>query len=71
MAPSAIKRAVEAVGSQARLAELLSVTPQAVHLWVRKNYVPATRVLGIEAATGGRVSRHELRPDLYPVEVAA
>jgi DNA-binding transcriptional regulator YdaS (Cro superfamily) len=23
-------------------------------------------VLKVEAATGGRVTRHELRPDLYP-----
>jgi DNA-binding transcriptional regulator YdaS (Cro superfamily) len=28
--------------------------------------VPAERVLSIEAATG--VPRHELRPDLYPLE---
>jgi DNA-binding transcriptional regulator YdaS (Cro superfamily) len=33
--------------------------------------VPAERVLLIEAATGGRVSRHELRPDLYPLEKIA
>jgi DNA-binding transcriptional regulator YdaS (Cro superfamily) len=26
------------------------------------------RVLQVEAATGGIVTRHELRPDLYPVE---
>ncbi len=30
--------------------------------------VPPGRVLAIEAATDHRVSRHELRPDLYPKE---
>jgi len=33
--------------------------------------VPAERVLAIENATDGVISRHELRPDLYPVEQAA
>ena len=30
--------------------------------------VPAERVIEIESATGGQVTRHELRPDLYPKE---
>jgi TorA maturation chaperone TorD len=31
--------------------------------------VPAEYVLKIEQATGGRVSRHSLRPDLYPLDM--
>lgn len=60
-----LQRAAEAVGSQQRLAEVLGITPQAVSQWDR---VPAERVIAIERATGGKVTRHELRPDLYPAE---
>jgi DNA-binding transcriptional regulator YdaS (Cro superfamily) len=51
-------------GRLTRLAEMLAISPAAVSQWDR---VPAERVLEVERATG--VSRHELRPDLYPVEV--
>lgn len=47
------------------------ISPQAVHKWVVTGIVPAGRVLAIEAATDGRVSRHELRPDLYPTSAAS
>jgi len=46
-----------------KLAAELRVTPQAVYKWRR---VPAEQVLHVERITG--VSRHELRPDLYPSE---
>jgi DNA-binding transcriptional regulator YdaS (Cro superfamily) len=39
------------------------ITRQAVSLWVR---CPAERVLQVERATNGVVSRHRLRPDIYP-----
>jgi DNA-binding transcriptional regulator YdaS (Cro superfamily) len=45
------------------------VSAQAVGLWVKSKKVPADRVLAIEAASG--VSRHDLRPDIYPREEAA
>ena len=51
------------------LASALGVPPPLVSQWktgVRR--VPAERVLAIEAATGHRVSRHDLRPDIYPRE---
>jgi len=38
------------------------ISSQAVSQWAR---VPAARCLVIEAQTQGRVTRHELRPDLY------
>lgn len=59
-----IERAIQVVGSQDKLAAKLNVTKQAITKWRRR--VPAERVLGIEAATGGAVTRHDLRPDLYP-----
>jgi DNA-binding transcriptional regulator YdaS (Cro superfamily) len=63
-ATSAIERAFQILGSQLALAVRLGVTPQAVVKWKRR--VPSERVLDIEAATGGQVTRHDLRPDLYP-----
>lgn len=60
-----ICKAAKAAGGQSALARLLKVTPQAVQKMCASGRVPAERVLEIEKATG--VSRHELRPDLYPV----
>lgn len=68
---SNIEKAVWLVGGQSAMARILGCTPQAVQQWVDRNRVPAERVLPIEAATSGRVTRHELRPDLYPVEQSA
>lgn len=67
----AIQHACDLVGGQSALARLLStetdrLTPQAIQYWCRKGRVPAERVLAIEAAVEGQVSRYDLRPDLYP-----
>lgn len=62
----ALKLAVEAVGGQAVFARLIGVTPQAVSQWKE---VPPLRVLVVERVSG--VPRHELRPDLYPLETGA
>jgi len=61
----ALKRAIEAVGGLAGLADSLGVTKQAISQW---DEVPPLRVLAVERVSG--VSRHELRPDLYPLEEA-
>lgn len=63
-----IRKAVAIVGNQTKLAEVCDVAPSAVQQWVASGHVPAKRVLTIEAATGGQVTRHELRPDIYPAE---
>jgi len=61
--------AISKAGDQSKLARLLGVKPQHVQNWLRRNKrVPAMRVLEIERATN--VSRHDLRPDIYPREVA-
>lgn len=59
-----INRAVDVAGSQSSLARTLRCTPQNVQRMCSTGHVPAKHVLKIEAATG--VSRHDLRPDLYP-----
>lgn len=57
----ALERAIKAAGGLAKLAAPLGITAQAVSQW---DEVPPLRVLAVEQASG--VSRHELRPDLYP-----
>nr|WP_241678173.1 YdaS family helix-turn-helix protein [Pseudomonas kitaguniensis] len=56
--------AAKAAGSQTALAKELGCTPQNVQWMCSTGSVPAKHVLKIEAVTG--VSRHQLRPDLYP-----
>ena len=59
---SPIELAAEAVGGITNLATALSESPQAVSNW-RKRGVPLVRCSDIERATGGAVSRRDLRPD--------
>jgi DNA-binding transcriptional regulator YdaS (Cro superfamily) len=63
------QRAADAAGGQSALARLIGCTPQAVQKMCATGHVPAERVLQIEAAVGAQVTRHELRPDLYPHEM--
>lgn len=63
----AVQKAIDAAGGVMPLAGLCKVTYQAVQKW-QSGRLPAERVLEIEKVTG--VSRHELRPDLYPLEAA-
>ena len=67
---AALQRAIDAAGgTQAALAIKTGYTQQAVSEWVRDGRVSRYGVLPVEAATG--ISRHELRPDLYPRTAAA
>lgn len=59
----ALKRAIENVGGQAEFARLIGITAQAVSQWEE---VPPLRVLAVERIS--QVSRHKLRPDLYPAD---
>jgi len=64
-----MQKAIDKAGGQSALARELKVKPQSVHEWAARGFPPPGRVLPIEKFTG--VSRHELRPDLYPRERAA
>lgn len=50
-----------------KLARKLEVTYQFVQKMLRDG-VPAERVIQVEQAVEGQVTRHELRPDIYPRE---
>jgi TorA maturation chaperone TorD/DNA-binding transcriptional regulator YdaS (Cro superfamily) len=63
----ALEKAIAIVGGQTQLARLLGVKQANVWHWLKKaERVPGEYVLAIEKATGGQVTRHQLRPDLYP-----
>jgi DNA-binding transcriptional regulator YdaS (Cro superfamily) len=63
---SPLELAVEKAGGQSALARLAGVTQPTVWVWLRdKKPLPAECVLKVEAETG--ISRHDLRPDIYPV----
>ena len=65
--PTALDRAIEKAGSQSALGRLIGKRQSVISDWLRFGRgVPAEFVLKIETATG--VSRHDLRPDLYPRE---
>ena len=64
---AALQRAVAIAGSQTELARRIGLKQAHVWNWLNKaRRVPGEAVLAIEAATGGKVTRTELRPDLYP-----
>lgn len=62
---TALIHAIEVAGGPTALAKKVGVSPQAICDWKR---CPPRRVLQVEAATNGVVTRHRLRPDLYPIE---
>lgn len=59
---AALVRAIEQIGGLTKTARVTGCTPQAVYQW---EICPYGRVLAIESATDGQVSRYELRPDIY------
>lgn len=62
--PTPIQTVIEAAGGTALLAQHLGIQAPSIYSWRR---VPAERVIAVEAATG--ISRHALRPDLYPPDI--
>ncbi len=70
MPNTALTRAVNKTGGQSAFARLHGVSQPTVWAWLKQGKsLPAEFVLKTEEATG--ISRHELRPDIYPVEDAA
>lgn len=66
MSQTALEKAVEVVGSQAELARRIGKKQAHIWNWLnRDKQLPAEVVLAIEGATEGRVTRHELRPDIF------
>lgn len=62
-----VQKAIDLCGGQSALARKVGgkTKQQHVRQWLYMPKVPAERAVQIEAATGGVVSRSELRPDLW------
>ena len=69
---SALEKAVQLAGGQTALAKTVDVKQGHVWWWLNKSgKAPAEKCIDIERATNGAVTRHELRPDIYPIEPGA
>lgn len=66
---NALTQAIENAGGQTALARAIGKTQGHISKWLQRGRVPPECVIPIERATG--VSRHDLRPDLYPIEATA
>lgn len=64
---TSVATACRKAGGQAALARQLGIRQSTVSSWLRRgNELPAKFVIPVEQAFG--ISRHELRPDLYPLD---
>lgn len=62
-----IQRAVDHFGSQALLAERIGLSQQGVSYLLHANRISAEIAIAIDRATGGAVSKEQLRPDLFTI----
>ena len=63
---STIQIAIDAAGGRQALADAIGVNVQFVHQMARgERPVPATRCIAIASASGGAVTPHDLRPDVF------
>lgn len=68
----ALREAKDLIGSESAMADVVGVKQPSVNYILNSGKkVPAEWCISIEEATGGKITRHQLRPDLYPVEAAA
>ncbi|MDT8758256.1 helix-turn-helix domain-containing protein [Sphingomonas psychrotolerans] len=63
----ALLAAADAYGTQSAMGDALGVSQPTIWRWLKQSrQLPAEYVLRVEADTG--ISRHHLRPDIYPPE---
>lgn len=67
MSTEALKRAIELAGGQKPLADAIGTTQSQVWYWLTrsKKGVPGEFASRIEAAVENKISRHDLRPDIF------
>lgn len=68
MSKEALQRAIDAAGGQSELARRIGKKQGNIWDWLQAGRVPAEACIPIERAVGGAVTRHELRPDIYPID---
>jgi len=60
-----LERVIEILGSQEGLAATLGIKSPSISGWRNRKKVPADRCIAIENAVEGRVTRYDLRPDVF------
>lgn len=66
---AALRRAIEVVGTQEKVGEIVKASQQWVSQLARAGKpVPAEWCLPLEIATKGEITRADLRPDLFAVD---
>ena len=66
MSIEAVKKAISLLGNQAKLAKEISLSQSTISKWTHGKRLPTGKnARAIEIATGGRVTREELRPDIF------
>lgn len=64
--PNVVERLIAVFGTQTRLAAAANDQfPQAVTRWKKSGKVPQNHCEAIERACNGRITRYEMRPDIY------
>lgn len=67
---AAFHRAIDLLGGQSKTAECLGCTQSNLsQLITRGSLLPSRHVIRMESASG--VSRHSLRPDIYPLPISS
>jgi DNA-binding transcriptional regulator YdaS (Cro superfamily) len=66
----AVQRAVDLLGSQSALAKAVGKSQPAIYKWTHGKALPTWQsAIAIERATAGRVTRHEIRPDVEALPI--
>lgn len=60
------KDAIAAAGGAPVVAQQFGINPVSVYEWIRKNRLPADRVIPLAQLTNWRFTPHALDPVLYP-----
>ena len=60
-----IERAIATCGSQAKLADAIGCSQQQISYLLNAKRASAEMAVAIEKATGGKIGRAQLRPDLF------
>ncbi len=61
-----MNKIIKIVGNQRRIARALDVSPERICHWLnRDRSIPAEHVLDLEELTGGKVTRYQMRPDVF------
>lgn len=56
------EKAIKLAGGLTPVAKYFGVTPQAIYKW---EVIPATRCIQMETLLEGRMTRYEMRPDVF------